>query len=61
MIKKQESYKHNMMQNLKCIFNKNMKFSIEDENNDVTVNLIEKVKQKRRDLKALQINDKMGK
>ena len=43
---------------IKCIVNKRMMFSVEqDENDDVVVNLLERIKQKRKELKELQTND----
>ena len=44
---------------LKYIFNKNMMFSVEqdDKSKDVQVNLLERVKQKRKELKELNDSD----
>ena len=44
---------------LKYIFNKNMMFSVEQDENghDVQVNLLERVKQKRNELKELKASD----
>ena len=40
---------------VECIFNKKMMFSVEqDESDDVVVNLLERVKQKRDELKAIE-------
>ena len=40
---------------IKCIVNKRMMFSVEqDESDDVVVNLLERVKQKRDELKAIE-------
>lgn len=47
-----------LMNGLKKIINKNMMFSVEqDKNHDVTVNLLERVKQKRKELKELTKKD----
>lgn len=44
-----------MMKHLmKCIFNKRMTFSVDESGHDVTVNLLERVKQKRKELKEIQ-------
>jgi len=44
-----------MKDKLKCIFNKRMLFSVEqDGNDDAVVNLLERIKQKRNELKAIE-------
>ena len=47
-----------MNNKLKCVINKKMAFSFEQESgHDVTVNLLERVKQKRNELKELNASD----
>lgn len=42
---------------IKCIFNKKMTFSVDESGHDVQVNLLERVKQKRQELKDLKDGD----